>query len=140
MENQLKPSRFNIMTQIDSNRFVVANTLTGALISVDKNEKDALDWLFNKEALYKDTLPTKLLSILFENGYLIPYSMDELAILARRHWKARNSPKALGLAVALTLQCNFSCVYCYQEQDRSHTKHAQPAESRGCHQESLLRS
>lgn len=94
--------------------FLVANTLTGALIRLNRHTLDEVVRIFNSKIIKPGVWNPDLFSLLCDNGFIIVHSVDELALLKERHWTARNGVKALGLAVGVTQQCNFACTYCYQ--------------------------
>jgi uncharacterized protein len=59
-----------------------------------------------------------LLKMLSEGGFLIPEHFDEKKEIEKRYI---NQPgdKTLSITIVPTLNCNLSCLYCYQEHDKS---------------------
>ena len=61
-----------------------------------------------------------LYTLFHEQGFIIPEQFDELGFLKRRYNVARQiRSKHLGLTICPTLNCNFTCSYCYQRHTKS---------------------
>ena len=58
-----------------------------------------------------------LRGLLASNGFLVQDDEDEVATLRRRHELSRGTPKAFSAQIAVTLDCNFRCSYCYETRD-----------------------
>lgn len=54
---------------------------------------------------------------LYNNGFLIDDDKDEINILKQRHDYAQNHQNYCALQIAVTMQCNFGCPYCYENED-----------------------
>lgn len=113
-EEALKLSRYNLMFDENNEYSLLANSLSGAIIRIDKSTRRRIERLFNELVIYPYMEDKRLISLLTENGFLISEIMDELAFLRKIHEEAKKGEKALGIGIAPTLGCNFRCVYCYQ--------------------------
>lgn len=47
--------------------------------------------------------------------YIVPDNFDEVSYVKLMTWKSKLSEGSLGLTIAPTLDCNFRCFYCYQQ-------------------------
>lgn len=47
--------------------------------------------------------------------YIVPDNFDEVSYVKLMTWEAKLTKNGLGLTVAPTLDCNFRCFYCYQQ-------------------------
>jgi len=112
-----KPSRYNLIDEDESGYYLLANTFSRALIRVNtatfKKVKEILDEpTIDINSMNRNKI---LAQSLVENRFLIPGDFDELEFLGNLYEKSRKWEKDLGVAIVLTLNCNFDCVYCYQD-------------------------
>ena len=108
-----KSSLFNTFGVIND-KYIIANTFTGAIIIVDSNGFHAAHLLFENPNFTEDHKNEKLVKFLLENGYIIKKEVDEFDLLEKRFQKSRIGENILGIAIAVTLDCNFNCCYCYE--------------------------
>ena len=47
--------------------------------------------------------------------YIVPDDFDEVSYVKLMTWEAKLTKNSLGLTIAPTLDCNFRCFYCYQQ-------------------------
>jgi uncharacterized protein len=109
---KLRPSFYNILVNFKGDEFILFNSLSGALIKIKGQVANrvikALEG--NLSALRK-----RELKILEDDRFLIPEGTDELIILKARSWVGRMRSEDFSLSILLTLECNFSCSYCFEE-------------------------
>ena len=110
----LKPSRYNILHKDKDGYDLIMNSLSGGIIRVDSRTKGAFLNIV-KDDVIEYNGQNRFLYILKNNGFLIPESFNELEFLRDLHEKARNGEKALGIGISPTLNCNFRCVYCFED-------------------------
>jgi len=60
-------------------------------------------------------MPESLLFRLREQKMVIEESLSESQFMSRKYDQNRFSDRVLGLTIAPTIDCNFACVYCYEE-------------------------
>ena len=101
-----KQSRFNFAYKREANENVVYNTFSKALVLLDDDEYRQYEAL---TLIDSDTEKR-----LADNGILIEESFDEMHFLKYFHYKKKFSNDTLFLTIAPTLDCNFSCPYCYE--------------------------
>ncbi|MDO8952910.1 MAG: radical SAM protein, partial [Draconibacterium sp.] len=85
---------------------LVYNTLSGALI--EHKTGNLIGGNHNDE--------------LVKNGFLVEEGVDESLILQRENMLVRDS-RVLQLSIATTLDCNFSCDYCYETRTKEKMSH-----------------
>jgi uncharacterized protein len=86
----LKSSRYNLFFKRSKNEFLLYNTLSGALLSINLKSFNEINAILNNN--YIDTLNhtnTEIVNTLRFGGFLINDDVDELAIIYLRNMKAR---------------------------------------------------
>lgn len=96
LETKYKLSVYNVY--LDESRGLVYNTVTQAVSE------------FEDKMLSVDNLPA-----LVECGFIVPAGTDEKAILRDEYRHRDEFSNELHLIIALTLDCQFRCVYCYEK-------------------------
>lgn len=96
LETKYKLSEYNIY--LDEKRGLVYNTVTQAVSEFENrvlSEEDLCD--------------------LIECGFIVPIETDEKAVLRDEYNHRDEFSDELHLIIALTLDCQFRCVYCYEK-------------------------
>ena len=115
-----KASKYNVSIP-EGSHYLLANTLTTAVLRLrDPSLTPLHSALLDAEASFDLSLDEATLKLLSSNGFLVPTDFDETQWLESLHWKARIGPGALGVAIVVTLGCNFRCTYCYQRHQNIH--------------------
>jgi uncharacterized protein len=115
----VKPSLYNYVTTLSDGTALHFNFFTLALIALSPSESSLAQGILstpNQSLKNKDASGLK--KLFAEKGFLIDERIDELDLLKREHFISRLQPKHLSLTIALTLNCNFSCTYCYQDKKK----------------------
>lgn len=109
----MKASNYNIFCEYPkTGEIILFNSLYGSLSVWKKDEiKIAKDILVNQESQNKNSTIKK---VLLEQNYLIDDSVDEIAIIENRKLSGIKDENRLDIIIMPTLQCNFSCSYCYE--------------------------
>lgn len=113
----MKSSQFNVFIPAD-NRIVLFNTLYGSISVLDPNEHSSAVAILNGTAA--DLQDTPLRAQFIAQKHLIPDEVDELALLEGRKRAGIDDTNTLDLIVLPTMNCNFRCVYCYEDHLVSH--------------------
>lgn len=111
MQN-LKNSKFNVFC-IDKNIICVFNTLTGSIVELTKFDYNALK-TGNLE-LISDSI-----DVLKEQGILIDSDFDEISLLRNTYSYCKYNEKSAQITICPTMECNFSCPYCYETRESGH--------------------
>jgi uncharacterized protein len=103
------------MTTLSDGTTLFFNFYTLALIALNASESEpAQSLLSNPSQRLKKKKDLELKRLLADKGFLIDKRVDELDLLRASHFTSRIQQGHLSLTIAPTLQCNFSCSYCYQ--------------------------
>lgn len=104
-------SKFNFFYQFQKNEYIAFNARTMALAKIS-GEKYRQYENFIKHG---KEIENNFTEELYEGGFLIEQDIDELQLLKYRLNKGRFSDEALLLTIAPTMECNFECIYCFEE-------------------------
>lgn len=101
-----KKSRFNFCYMRNTEEFVLYNTYSKAVVVLDNNEFQEYQSLkFENQDIKQE---------LIENRILVEETFDEVGFLNYCHNLTKFSREALHLVLAITMDCNFGCPYCYE--------------------------
>lgn len=118
----MKPSIYNfIWPTEDPEQVMLFNSLTTSLAEVEKTHVDLLD----VPQFDYDTLPTdtkQFIDGLMQGGFVLDDEADELKILKFAHYSSKYNRLGIGLTIAPTLRCNFTCTYCYEQSGENQDK------------------
>lgn len=109
----MKESNYNIFWDIEDKHYAF-NSMTCALAEVEQEFYDILEGIRNN----KITDNKRMLNDMSEGGFVVNDSFDELQYLKMKSYSGKFGSYGLGLTVALTMECNFSCPYCYEAPKR----------------------
>lgn len=110
MEKNLKPSRFNALSQTDEDGLILFNSYTGALADFTREEKnEVMGYLKNQTTSGNSAIREALL----ENGFLVNEHADEKKRAEFLH-QSMHRTDMLHLILMPTEACNFRCTYCYE--------------------------
>lgn len=105
----MKKSNYNFIYDLDED-FIIYNSLTGAVATISDREKECYDkMIFTDSSLLKE---------FSYGGFIIEDSYDELETIKMKFMLKRYSDKVLSLCIAPTLNCNFKCSYCFENNIR----------------------
>jgi uncharacterized protein len=100
-----------VRVQDETGRWIVYNSMTGALGAIPKGAEDKILPLFRDG---HEGLPANEVKGLVARGFLVPQHEDELK-KAERLKERRLSFRGLHLILMPTEECNFRCKYCYED-------------------------
>lgn len=114
----MKESAYNIWVPQRTDRGeeeVLFNTLYGSMTSFEAKEAQAVRTIMRtrRPPTRKTLLP--VFAMLKRQKHLIADTVDELAIISNRRRRGIQDRNRLDVIVMPTLQCNFSCKYCYEK-------------------------
>ena len=116
---QLKASNYNFICNRLDERVLFFNFFSLTLLALSpKDAQAATRLLKNPNSTFSGREFDKVKKILIDNGFLIRADIDELNILSKNYFNSINDDKFLSLTIAPTLNCNFNCIYCYQEKKK----------------------
>lgn len=112
----MKLSRYNVLKTID-NTHIVFNTKTCALATLNEQEIQLINDI-KSGCFVENNYNSDLVSKMIRFGCILPDNIDELDQIEYMNNVAKYSSKVLGLTIAPTMECNFRCVYCFEEHSK----------------------
>ena len=114
----MKPSFYNIIIEnTKQHETIIYNSLYGSMTIFDN-----LEYILVKEIMDKpnDVIGNdkKIIKSLLAQKYLVDDDLDEKAIIENRKKKGMKDHNRLDLIIMPTLDCNFNCIYCYEEKEK----------------------
>lgn len=114
---KFKESKYNIFQEKD-NKIYLLNTLSKAIVEIDKNELEFVQKILkniNVDKKYSKKYMTYK-NYLIENGFLIDNDINETEVLKYKYYKAYFNDQYLYITLLPTLNCNFKCKYCFENE------------------------
>jgi uncharacterized protein len=126
--DDMKQSKYNLFFDIDDKK-IAFNSMSCALAEVDEkffnvydnlqtvdvmtgNNEDGNEKVLNDKVLNDEE--KKLIDEMKKGKFIIDDDFDEIKNLEFMFNNAKYNEKSLSVTIAPTLQCNFKCVYCYE--------------------------
>jgi len=110
----IQKSAYNLLFKINDGFTILYNTFSGSALRVSSSFADYFENKFYDSSKY----PEKITTILLDNGFLLKKNIVELQEIERLHKESFKRFDELFLFIILTMDCNFSCPYCYQRVSR----------------------
>lgn len=107
-----KFSKFNYDVKYSEDEYLIFNTLTLSLITLDKFHYSLLK--DNSIDKFLESFNQEEISLLLENGIIVEAMTDEIKILKDRYWYNKYKDDTLHVSIMTTLGCNFGCPYCFE--------------------------
>ncbi|MFH2138986.1 MAG: radical SAM protein [Candidatus Omnitrophota bacterium] len=118
----MKLSRFNLWVNDypQKGENLLFNTRTQAIIKVNEELKQSLESLSKKQNSVRSSLVNDNIQALKENGIIVEDEKEEAKKLDEFFHHLRNDTCGLSFEATIltTYNCNFSCVYCFEESVR----------------------
>jgi len=103
----LKPSVYN-ETINEGDKTYLYNFYSGAIVEMEGGAQLEAAGVSMQDA-----------ALLKEKGFLVDKNIDELKRLEFSYLSGKFNKSSLGLTLCTTLECNFSCPYCYEGKSRT---------------------
>ena len=113
----MKSSQYNVLIPANSGRTVLFNTLYGSISLLEDNEHPEVVAILNGTRPGRKSGP--LYAHLTAQKHLVPDEVNEFALVEDRKRAGINDSNTLDVIVLPTLNCNFRCVYCYEDHHSS---------------------
>ncbi len=110
----MKPSKYNFFFpyEYEDGKYIAYNALSNSMALMDEKS-------YKKYAAFKEAGTPMDEEALVENlkkgNFLIADDLNEVDIIRHDMYAARFDTRALGLTIAVTSDCNFRCIYCYEK-------------------------
>jgi len=109
-------SKYTFLFDYEGNEYYVYNSLSNALIEIDKESYDILiEKKKTKNCIQKLDLDEELHQVLSDNGILTLNDKDDFLRYKSIIMGQRMQQKAMHLTIAPTMDCCFQCHYCFEE-------------------------
>lgn len=108
----MKNSNYNYIVKRDNKSFCF-NAITRFFFNIPLNGENILNDILETPDQYKDKLPV-FYNKLVNGSFIIENDTNEIDIIREKNQNACNSKK-YSLTILPTLDCNFSCWYCYEK-------------------------
>lgn len=111
---KLKPSRFNFIVKHEDH-VKLYNSYKGNITKFDNKHKDELINLLRNNAIDYTNDNHEMTEFLLDEGYLVSSNTDEFKKATAQKIKNLSSNRKLTLIILPNEDCNFRCVYCYED-------------------------
>ena len=112
-------SRYTFCFSYGSDEWYVYNTLSNALLEIDKDSFKLLkDAQSGNRRLKKDLFDEELWAVLTDKRFIVNNCKDEFLVYKSIINAQRTQTEFMHLTIAPTMDCNFRCHYCFQNNKR----------------------
>ncbi|MEC1560508.1 radical SAM/SPASM domain-containing protein [Bacillus haynesii] len=116
----LKPSRFNVLLK-KNNEIKIFNSYTGEIIKFsNETTQKVLDILRKKEIKLEKN--NELIDFLSNRGIVVRSTTDEFRKATSQKVNLLSQDRTLNLIVMPNEDCNFRCIYCYEDFQKKEMK------------------
>ncbi|WP_197257388.1 radical SAM protein [Paenibacillus dendritiformis] len=123
-QNILKPSRFNVMTQ-DGDSLRLYNSYRGKIAVFAGDQVERVKRLLKTKTVelsQNDKNNSEIITFLFQKGFFVRESVDEFQLATAQKYNLLSFKRNLELILMPNEDCNFRCVYCYEDFVKSEMK------------------
>jgi len=116
---KLKKSRYNvIIDELADNSKLIYNTYTGVYGIMDDKTIPVYQDIenYNSETETDEEIAASV-DVMLKAGYIVDNDKDELATVQLERAMQRHTKSKLSLTVAVTMDCNMACPYCYEKRN-----------------------
>lgn len=111
---EYKLSKYNYFKTLDNNVVLCVNLIKKMVFAL-AIEKYSLLKRYNNKIDELKLINENLFNALVKLGIIIDYNQNELDFLITEHRKEIYNNKCYRITIIPTLECNFTCWYCYEE-------------------------
>lgn len=112
----MKVSNYNVNIELEENKYILYNTISRKYFTYNSTVKEYIDKL--SENISKERYELSEVSIikeLYSKKIIIDDNYDELEWLKLKENTIKFQEQVFYLTIQPTLDCNFRCIYCYEE-------------------------
>jgi len=116
----MKLSKYTFLFPAEEDYYIY-NTLSNALLSIDKDSYNILiKKQTEKSTVSEDDIDKELYEVLDEKRFITENDKDEFLAYKSMIHLQRNSKNFMHLTIAPTMDCNFSCHYCFEKKEKKY--------------------
>lgn len=108
----MKASKYNFFFPFEDEKQLAYNALSNSMALMDRDSFEKY-MEFETNGIAIDDI--KLVESLQKGSFLLEDTLDELEMIRHDMYASRFGCRVLGLTIAVTSDCNFKCVYCYEK-------------------------
>jgi len=112
-ERAFKESRYNVTVECQGKQFLY-NCLTNQLMESGEKIDFILGTAREFQKVYEMKSNKDSIELLEEGGFLLSLDSDELSFIEVKSNMDKYSSNKFRLTIAPTIECNFNCIYCYE--------------------------
>ena len=114
----MKISQFIFKTDYpETGEILIYNTLNGSLLAIEKVNEEKLNKILTQKINIE--LDTDLEILMAEEDFLISEDFNEIDVVLERSELGINDENRLDVIIMPTMNCNFTCPYCYEDHYKS---------------------
>jgi len=116
-----KSSIYNVViSELEEGRKLFYNTYSGIFSIMDKETFNICENIKHYcPTSVSDEKITRNIDLMLRTGYIVDADKDELSTLKLERVRNRHRNQVLLLTIALTMDCNMNCPYCYEKRNLS---------------------
>lgn len=107
------PSRYTLRARTTDGRLILWSSYTGAISVFEASQASAIEAMLKRQGIEADL--EGIVKYLVDRGFLIRKETDEYARFQFAFGKRQHRSDALELILLASEDCNFRCVYCYED-------------------------
>jgi len=116
----MKLSKYTFLFPAEEEHYIY-NTLSNALLSIDQDSYNILQKSrIEKSTVEENDIDKELYAILDEKRFITEDDKDEFLMYKSMIHLQRSSNKFMHLTIAPTMDCNFSCHYCFEKKEKKY--------------------
>jgi uncharacterized protein len=116
----MKISKYTFLFLYEEDYYIY-NTLSNALVGIDEKSYNILEQIQSeKTAIEEISIDKELYDLLVEKLFIIDNEKDEFLIYKSMIDTQRNNNSHMHLTIAPTMDCNFSCHYCFEKKEKTY--------------------
>lgn len=122
----MKASNYNFFYDFDEKSNIAYNAFSNSLALIEKDKyNEYLKFIKTGQPIDDQDLVNDLK----KGKFLIDDEVDELQLLRYQMYHSRFDDTQLGITIALTSDCNFRCIYCYEKDSLTPCKMTEETEN-----------
>lgn len=113
----LKTSRYNYIVSLENKTVIAFNGVSKAMGKFNPQQFEVAGYVLKNPNAPVSEIENgfSIKSYLIRNGFVLPGHIDEVELLRQRNRGSINGKQGFDLMILPTLDCNFHCIYCYED-------------------------